>query len=85
VDNNGNGEHGVTREQVVVLQLTFCPATFRLELGGNCVNADIALAAMAQARRYYEGELRKAAALRMQQELHEIAQNAQVAAALRKH
>ena len=83
MDNNGNGEHGVTREQVVVLQLTFCPATFRLEIGGNCVNADIALAAMEQARRYYEGELRKVAALRMQQELHEIAQNARVAAALR--
>lgn len=83
MDNNGNGEHGVKREAVVVLQLTFCPATFRLEIGGNCINADIALAAMAQARRYYEGELRKAAALRMQQELAEIAQNARVAAALR--
>lgn len=72
-------------EQVVVLQLTFCPATFRLEIGGNCVNADIALAAMAQARRYYEGELRKAAALRMNQELQQIARDNAVAMSLRKH
>lgn len=85
MDNNGKVREISSGEQVVVLQLTFCPATFRLEIGGNCVNADVALAAMAQARRYYEHELRKAAALRMQQELHEIAQNAQVAAALRKH
>lgn len=81
--SSANTDNGVERVSVVVLQLTFCPATFRLEIGGNCVNADIALAAMEQARRYYEGELRKVQALRMQQELAEIAQNARVAAALR--
>lgn len=81
-DGNGNG---VERRSVVVLQLTFEPATFRLDIGGNCVNADVALAMLDQAKRAYEHELRKLAALRMQQELHEMAQNAQVAAALRKH
>jgi hypothetical protein len=82
MDSNG---HGVEKRAVVVLQLTFDPATFRLEIGGNCVNADIALAAMAQAQRYYEGELRKAAALRMQQELQDMAARQAVTEQLRKH
>lgn len=85
MDNGGNGERGIELQGVVVLTLTFTPATFRLEIGGNCVNADIALAAMEQARRYFEGELRKIAAIRMQQELRDMAQNEAVAAAMRKH
>jgi len=84
MDNGDNGERGIERQGVVVLTLTFTPATFRLEIGGNCVNADIALAVMAQARRYYEGELRKVAALRMQQELRDMVQNEAVAAAMRR-
>lgn len=85
MDNNGDNGNGVERVQAVVLQLTFYPATFRLEVGGNCVNADVAMAMLDQAKRAYEHELRKLAAMRMQQELQEMAQNAQVAAALRKH
>jgi hypothetical protein len=85
MDNNGKVREISSGDAVVVLELTFTPATFRLEIGGNCVNADIALAAMEQARRYYEGELRKAQAMRMQQELAQIVQEQQVAAALRKH
>lgn len=77
--------NGIERRNVVVLQLTFEPATFRLEIGGNCVNADVALAAMEQARRYYEGELRKIQAMQMQQQLRDMAANEAVAAALRKH
>lgn len=83
-DGNGNGS-GVSKQGVVVLQLTFYPATFRLEIGGNCQNADIALAAMEQARRYYEGELRKIQAIQLQQSLRDMAANEVVAAALRKH
>lgn len=85
MDNGNNGERGIERQGVVVLTLTFTPATFKMELSGNCVNADIALAMLDQTRRYYEGELRKAAALRMQQELRDMATNGAVAAALRKH
>jgi hypothetical protein len=84
MSNNGGGD-GIEREAVAVLELTFTPATFRLQIGGNCVNADVALAMLAQARRYYEGELRKASALRMQQELRDLAADQAVAAALRKH
>jgi hypothetical protein len=86
MDNgNANGVQRIEKRSAVVLQLSFEPATFRLEISGNCVNADVALAIMAQARRYYEGELRKAAALRMQQELRDLAADQAVAAALRKH
>ena len=83
-NGNGNGS-GITKQELVVLELTFCPATFALRIGGNCVNADIALAMMEQARRYYEGELRKVAAMQLQQKLRDMEKNEAVAAALRKH
>jgi hypothetical protein len=85
MDNGNNGERGIERQGVVVLSLTFYPATFKMEIGGNCANADMALAALDQARRWYEGELRKLAALRMQQELRDMAQNAAIAAAVGRH
>jgi hypothetical protein len=85
MDNGGNGERGIERQDAIVLSLTFYPATFRLEIAGNCTNADVALAVLDQARRWYESELRKMAAFRMQQELRDMAQDAVVAAALRKH
>lgn len=85
MDNGSGNGGGVTKQEAVVLQLTFYPATFRLEIGGNCTNADIALAAMEQARRYYEGELRKIQAFQLQQQIRDMAANEAVAAALRKH
>ncbi len=85
MDNGNNGEHGIERQGAVVLSLTFYPATFKMEIGGNCANADMALAALDQARRWYEGELRKLAALRMQQELRDMARNAAIASAIGKH
>lgn len=81
-DGNGNG---VARETVAVLQLSYTPRTCKLEIGGSVENFDMALAMLEQAKRHFEGELRRAAAIRMQQELHQLAQDQAVAAALRKH
>lgn len=83
MDNNGSKVREISGESVAVLQLSFTPATFRLEIGGNLVNADIAIAMLDQAKRHFENELRKVNAMRLQQELAEMVQNAKVAAALR--
>jgi hypothetical protein len=79
---NGNG---VEHEKVAVLQLTFTPSLFRLEIGGSVENFDMALAMLEQAKRHFEGELRKANAIALQQQMTRMAEDQRIAAAMRRH
>lgn len=83
--DNGNGGNGVQGEKVAVLQLSFTPRTFKLDIGGSVENIDIALAMLEQAKRHFEGELRAMKALQLQQRMTQAAQDNAIAQSLRKH
>lgn len=76
--DNGKGEHYTQ----LVLTLDVLP-TWHLHIGGNIENADVAVAMLDQAKRYFEAQLRAAQAMQLQRQMAEQAENARIAAAVR--
>jgi len=64
--------------------LHFDRATMRLHISGQVHSIDTALSMLAQATREYERQLRAQHALQLQAELRQAAQDAQIAAAMRR-
>lgn len=73
--NAGNGAHAEQHYTQLVLTLDIVPK-WHLHIGGNIENADVALAVLHQAVRYFESQLRAQSALQLQQQLAEQARTA---------
>jgi hypothetical protein len=76
---SGNGD----KTAVATLALTFDPATFHLDVKFTGPNLDCALAMCEQARRWFENQLRAAAALQVQAQLQRAREDAALAAGVR--
>lgn len=83
---NGDGD-GVQRTQVELVDtvvLTYNRVTDKLEIGGTACSVDIMLDMLYRARRALEFTQRKAQALEIQAAARQQAEDAAIAAALRK-
>lgn len=80
-------DNGVERKQVELIDtvvLTYNRLTDHLDIGGTAASLDLMLDMLGRARRALEFQLRKAQALEMQAAALEQAENARIAAAMRK-
>lgn len=80
---SSNGKDEEKHYTQLVLTLDIAP-TWHVHIGGNIENADVALAVLNQAVRYFEAQLRAQAALQMQEQLARAASERAIADALRK-
>lgn len=80
MSNNGANEKPHYTQLVLTLEVL---PTWHVHIGGNIENADVALAVLHQAVRYFESQLRAQAALQLQEQLRTAAENARIAEALK--
>ena len=78
MSDNGNKPAGVH------LALTFDPETFHLDVKFTGPNLDCALAMLDQARRWFENQLRAAAAMQIQADMQRASADASLAASIRR-
>lgn len=86
MDGNGHkdGEHGVEHQEIDTIVLTYNRATDHLEIGGHTNSHDLMLDMLGRARRAIEFIVRKQQALEIQAAAQRAAEDARIAAALRK-
>ncbi len=80
----GDGEAGVEHHVVDTLILTYDRATDLLAVDGKCNSLDLMLDMLGRATRVLESRWRREQLALLQEELRQQAQNAAIAAALRK-
>lgn len=85
-NDNGGRRDDDTAEVFVLdrLVLTYDRARDHLEIGGKCNSLDLMLDMLARATRTLEAQLRAENAIKLQQQMREIARGQEIAASLRR-
>lgn len=79
-----NGENGVEHQKLDTIVLSYNRATDHLDVGGHANSLDLMLDMLARATRAIEKQKRTQDALELQAQLQRQAEDARIAAALRK-
>jgi len=78
-----NGHEGTDVKPAATITLTFTASPWHLDIKATVESFDQALAMLDQARRWFENQLRLAAAVEAQQAMERARQDAAIAAAVR--
>ena len=86
MDGNGNGNgNGDRKGRVSTLALTFQHDTFHLDVKGELVNYECALAMLDQAKRFFEQQIKLQAAQELQKKLVDNARVEELMRTVAKH